>query len=98
MSFDPDARVDGGDVRFSMHFPDGERTARITGRALAEYFGVDLNGSRMLDAYRANFRAIHAVAQQLGAARTGEVVVDSADLRAAGHTARAQEHRPGIGA
>lgn len=90
MSFDPDARVDGGDVRFSMHFPDGKRAARITGGALVEYFGADRDDSRMLEAYRANFRAIHAVAQQLGVAQAGDVVVDSRDLRAAGHIARTQ--------
>lgn len=84
MSFDPDARVDGGDVRFTMHFPDGMRPARITGGALAEYFGADGSQDRLLEAYRANFRAIHAVAQQLGAARAGDITVTSADLHAAG--------------
>ncbi|AOB29936.1 hypothetical protein AKI39_03380 [Bordetella sp. H567] len=88
MSFDPDARIDGGDVRFTMHFPDGMRTVRIRGDALAEYFGADSGGSRMLEAYRANFRAIHALAQQLGAAHAGDVTITADDLRAAGHARR----------
>ncbi|ANN68673.1 hypothetical protein [Bordetella bronchialis] len=92
MSFDPDARAEGGDVRFTMHFPEGLRTVRVSGAALREYFGADDSDARLLDAYRANFRSIHAVAQQVGAARAGDIMVTSADLRAADHAG--QERRP----
>ncbi|ANN76972.1 hypothetical protein [Bordetella flabilis] len=84
MSFDPDAHVQDGDVHYAMHFPDGVRAVRVTRGALCEYFGADGTPERMLDAYRANFRAIHAVAQLLGDRHAGEVTVTSADLAAVG--------------
>jgi hypothetical protein len=87
MSFDPDARPEGGSLRFTMHFPDGVRTVRVTADVLSEYFGADGTPARMLDAYRANFRAIHAVAQLVGANCAGDVLVSSADLASAGQIA-----------
>jgi hypothetical protein len=87
MSFDPEAHVQDGDVRYAMHFPDGVRTVRVARDALCEYFGADGTAERMLDAYRANFRAIHAVAQLVGSRCTGDVTVTPADLASAGHLA-----------
>jgi hypothetical protein len=87
MSFDPYAHVESGDLRYAMHFPDGVRAVRVTRDALCEYFGADGTPARMLDAYRANFRTIHAVAQLVGSGCAGEVTVTSADLAAAGDPA-----------
>lgn len=87
MSFDPDAVAEHGAVRFTMHFPDASRVVRVAADALAEYFGSDGTPRGMLDAYRANYRAIHSVAQIVGAGKGGDIAVTSADVRAAGHVA-----------
>jgi hypothetical protein len=43
----------------------------------------------MLDAYRANYRAIHSVAQIVGDRGEGDIVVTSDDVRMAGDIAKA---------
>lgn len=84
MSFDPNAKVSDDGIVFHMHFPDKAGTARVTGQALKEFFGADTDPGTWLDAYRANFRAIHAVAQQKEYATTERpVTVTPADLHAA---------------
>jgi hypothetical protein len=83
MSFDPNARVSGDGIVFHMHFPDTTGTACVTGQALREFFGADVDPGTWLDAYRANFRAIHAVAQQKEYATTERpVMVTPTDLHA----------------
>lgn len=94
MSYDPNAEVDHACVRFSMHFPDGLRHAAISANALVEFYGADMTQASLLNSYRANFRTIHAVAQQLGAQadrRTLDngILITRADLAAAGDLARA---------
>jgi hypothetical protein len=82
MTFDTTAHPDAEGVRFRMHFPDGPGKARVTAQALMEYFGATESPDALLASYRANFRAIHAVAQQKTADDTqSEVTVDTADLR-----------------
>ncbi|ARP86734.1 hypothetical protein [Bordetella genomosp. 9] len=89
MSFDSDAQVENGNVRFVMHFPDATRTVRVSGETLAEYFGSDGSPAGMIAAYRANFRAIHSVAQIVGARGQGDIMLSPEDVRAAGHIATA---------
>jgi len=85
MSYDQDAVVDRTCVRFTMHFPDGPRQAAISAKALVEYFGADSNEASLLDSYRANFRTIHAVAQQMEARTLDNgILITEADLEAAG--------------
>ncbi|WP_459617517.1 hypothetical protein [Bordetella sp. 2513F-2] len=92
MSYDPDAVADRTCVRFTMHFPDGPRQAAISAKALVEYYGADMNEASLIDSYRANFRTIHAVAQQLGARTLDNgILVTEADLAHAGDEARLQE-------
>lgn len=82
MTFDVTARPDEGGVSFRMHFPDGPGEARVTAQALQEYFGAAGSPDGLLEAYRANFRAIHAVAQQK-VVRDGHVgvTVETSDLK-----------------
>lgn len=82
MTFDATARPDADGVHFRMHFPDGPGEARVTAQALKEYFGAAGSPDTLLESYRANFRAIHAVAQQksLGASQA-EVTVETGDLK-----------------
>jgi len=82
MTFDVTARPDAEGVSFRMHFPDGPGDARVTALALKEYFGASGSPDTLLEAYRANFRAIHAVAQQK-ALRGGQagVTVETGDLK-----------------
>ena len=82
MTFDVTARPDDEGVSFRMHFPDGPGDARVTVQALREYFGAAGSPDALLEAYRANFRAIHAVAQQK-AVRDGQVgvTVESSELK-----------------
>jgi len=81
MTFDVTARPDAEGVSFRMHFPDGPGEARVTAQALMDYFGAAASPDALLESYRANFRAIHAVAQQK-AVRDGlsGVVVETADM------------------
>jgi len=82
MTFDATARSDAEGVRFRMHFPDGPGEARVTAQALIEYFGAGHSPDALLESYRANFRAIHAIAQQQTVvASQSEVTVDTADLK-----------------
>ena len=84
MSFDPNASVTSDGVVFNMHFPDTTATACVSGQALIEFFGADADTKTWLDAYQANFRSIHAVAQQKEYATTERpVLVMPADLKAA---------------
>jgi len=99
MSYDPNAEVDHACVRFSMHFPDGLRHAAISANALVEFYGADMTQAGLLNSYRANFRTIHAVAQQLGAQadrRTLDngILITRADLAAAGDLARTAPPEP----
>jgi hypothetical protein len=88
MSFDPDARTESGQVRFAMHFPDTIRMVYVTEDTLREYFGADGSPAGMLDAYRANYRVIHSVAQIVGMRGEGDIVVTPDDVRAAGCIAK----------
>ena len=85
MTFDPDAVVEPSCVRFTMHLPEGPRRVAISSKALMEFYGADMVPASLLDSYRANFRTIHAVAQQL-ATRTLDngILVTAADLATAG--------------
>jgi hypothetical protein len=88
MSYDPDAVFDQTCVRFTLHFPDGTRkSAAISAKALVEYFGAGMNEESMLESYRANFRTIHAVAQQTQT-RTldGGILIGGEDLAHSGNT------------
>jgi hypothetical protein len=89
MSFDTGARMENGKVRFSMHFPDSTRTVYVSAEVLREFFGSDGSPGGMLDAYRANYRAIHSVAQIVGDRGEGDIVVTSDDVRMAGDIAKA---------
>jgi hypothetical protein len=82
MTFDATARPDADGVSFRMHFPDGPGEARVTAQALKEYFGAAASPEGLLESYRANFRAIHAVAQQkaVGDGQSG-ITVETGDLR-----------------
>jgi len=81
MSFDPGASVVGDAVHFHMHFVDGPGPAAVSVQALQQYFGADATEETLLAAYRANYRSIHAVAQQRHAnGATRPVRVDAADL------------------
>ena len=83
MSFDPNAKVSNDGIVFNMHFPDTTGQACVSGQALMEFFGADADTSTWLDAYQANFRSIHAVAQQKEYATTERpVTVTPADLHA----------------
>lgn len=83
MSFDPGAQVDDRGVIFRMHFPDRDGTAVVTADTLKRYFGASDDAGTLLDAYRANFRTIHAVAQQQEAAGNNPPVVDAAAIQRA---------------
>ena len=85
MTFDPDAVADRSCVRFTMHLPEGPHRVAISSKALVEFYGADMNPGSLLDSYRANFRTIHAVAQQL-AARTLDngILITGDDLSTAG--------------
>lgn len=87
MTFDPNAVVERSSVRFTMHLPEGSHRVAISAEALVEFYGADMDSASLLDSYRANFRTIHAVAQQL-ATRTSDndVLVTGADLATAGGT------------
>lgn len=63
MGYDVNAYVRGGSVHFSMHGPERGLAVLVDGRALERYFGATSDADTWLEAYEANFRVIHAVAQ-----------------------------------
>lgn len=91
MTYDNEAVADRTCVRFTMHFPDGPRQAAVSAKALVEYFGADNSEASLLESYRANFRVIHAVAQQLDARTLDNgIIITEADLETAGGAAGAK--------
>ncbi len=63
MTYDVNARAKEGSVHFSMHGPDQPLAVIIDGEALERYFGAGSDADSQLEAYAANFRIIHSVAQ-----------------------------------
>ncbi|MEI2418438.1 hypothetical protein V8Z80_19850 [Orrella sp. JC864] len=81
MSYDPHARIEGQALRFSMHGPDqAALQVDVHAAALQQYFGAGGEPSSWLQAYRANFRVIHALAQLKSQVQAGPLVLAPEDF------------------